>query len=50
LSTDDAVEQEETIGTTGGCAIGRQDVQQWVAEKFRQRQGWQTVRNSWVLL
>ncbi len=30
--------------------IGRQDVQQWVAEKFRQRQGWQTVRNSWVLL
>jgi len=30
--------------------IGRQVVQQWVAEKFRQRQGWQTVRNSWVLL
>jgi integrase len=30
--------------------IGRLDVQQWVAEKFRQRQGWQTVRNSWVLL
>jgi integrase len=30
--------------------IGRQDVQQWVAEKFRQRQGWQTVRNSWVLV
>ena len=30
--------------------ISRQDVQQWVAEKFRQRQGWQTVRNSWVLL
>jgi hypothetical protein len=30
--------------------IGRQDVQQWVGEKFRQRQGWQTVRNSWVLL
>ncbi len=30
--------------------IGRLDVQQWVADKFRQRQGWQTVRNSWVLL
>ncbi len=22
----------------------------WVADKFRQRQGWQTVRNAWVLL
>lgn len=30
--------------------IGRIDVQQWVAEKFRRGQGWQTVRNSWVLL
>ena len=30
--------------------VGRMDVQQWVAETFRQRQGWQTVRNSWVLL
>jgi integrase len=30
--------------------IGRVDIQQWVAGKFRQRQGWQTVRNSWVLL
>lgn len=30
--------------------IGRMDVQQWVAEKFRQGQGWQRVRNSWVLL
>jgi integrase len=30
--------------------IGRLDVQQWVADKFRQRQGWQTVRNSWTLL
>ena len=30
--------------------IGRLDIQQWVANKFRQRQGWQTVRNSWVLL
>ena len=30
--------------------IGRLDIQQWVAAKFRQREGWQTVRNSWVLL
>jgi integrase len=30
--------------------IGRLDIQQWVADKFRQRQGWQTVRNSWTLL
>jgi integrase len=30
--------------------IGRLDIQQWVANKFRQRQGWQTVRNSWTLL
>lgn len=30
--------------------IGRLDVQQFVAEKFRQRTGWQTVRNAWVLL
>jgi integrase len=30
--------------------IGRVDIQQWVADKFRRRQGWQTVRNSWVLL
>ena len=30
--------------------IGRMDIQQWVATKFQQRQGWQTVRNSWVLL
>ena len=26
------------------------DIQQWVADKFRQHQGWQTVRNSWILL
>lgn len=26
--------------------IGRMDVQQWVAAKFRQGHGWQTVRNS----
>jgi hypothetical protein len=30
--------------------ISRMDIQQWVADKFRQRQGWQTVRNAWVLL
>jgi Phage integrase, N-terminal SAM-like domain len=30
--------------------IGRQDVQQWVADRFRQKLGWQTVRNSWMLL
>jgi integrase len=30
--------------------IGRADAQQWVADKFRRGQGWQTVRNSWVLL
>jgi integrase len=30
--------------------IGRQDVQQWVADKFKQQSGWQTVRNAWTLL
>jgi integrase len=30
--------------------IGRQDVQQWVADKFKQQSGWQTVRNAWRLL
>jgi integrase len=30
--------------------IGRQDVQQWVADRFRQGIGWQTVRNAWTLL
>jgi len=30
--------------------IDRLAIQQWVAEKFRQRCGWQTVRNSWVML
>lgn len=29
--------------------VGRADIQQWVAGKFRQGQGWQTVRNSWTL-
>jgi integrase len=30
--------------------IDRLAIQQWVAEKFRHGAGWQTVRNSWVLL
>jgi integrase len=30
--------------------IERLAIQQWVATKFVQRTGWQTVRNSWVLL
>ena len=28
----------------------RRAIQQWVADKFRQGTGWQTVRNAWVLL
>jgi integrase len=30
--------------------IERLAIQQWVAKKFVQKTGWQTVRNSWVLL
>ena len=30
--------------------ISRIDIQQWVAERVRKKQGWQTVRNAWVLL
>jgi Phage integrase, N-terminal SAM-like domain len=30
--------------------IERLVVQQWIAERFRQGQGWQSVRNAWVLL
>lgn len=30
--------------------IGRQDIQQWVADRFKQQLGWQTVRNAWTLL
>jgi integrase len=30
--------------------IERLAIQQWVADKFRQDTGWQTVRNAWVLL
>jgi len=28
--------------------VERLAIQQWVAEKFARRTGWQTVRNSWV--
>jgi hypothetical protein len=30
--------------------IGKLDLQQFVADKFRQQAGWQTVRNAWPLL
>jgi integrase len=30
--------------------INRQAIQGWVADKFRQGTGWQSVRNAWVLL
>jgi len=30
--------------------IGRQDIQQWVADRFKRQLGWQTVRNAWTLL
>src|SRR5687767_4917444 len=30
--------------------MDRLAIQQWVADKFRQGTGWQTVRNAWVLL
>jgi len=30
--------------------IGKLDVQQFVADKFRQQAGWQTVRNAWTPL
>jgi integrase len=30
--------------------IERLAIQKWVADKFRQGTGWQTVRNAWVLL
>jgi integrase len=30
--------------------IGKLDVQQFVADKFRQQLGWQTVRKAWTLL
>ncbi len=30
--------------------IGKLDVQQFVADRFRQQAGWQTVRNAWTLL
>lgn len=30
--------------------IERLAIQQWVAEKFAKKTGWQTIRNSWILL
>jgi integrase len=30
--------------------ITKSDVQQWIADRFRQKQGWQTIRNAWTLL
>ena len=30
--------------------IDRLAIQQWVADRFRQGVGWQSVRNAWVLL
>jgi integrase len=32
------------------CDITKLDVQQFVAEKFRQGLAWQTVRNTWIIL
>jgi integrase len=32
------------------CDIAKQDVQQFVTEKFRQKLAWQTVRNAWIVL
>jgi integrase len=32
------------------CDISKVDVQQFVAEKFRQGLAWQTVRNCWIIL
>lgn len=32
------------------CDIAKQDVQQFVTEKFRQGLAWQTVRNAWIVL
>ena len=37
-------------GSGGCCDIDRLAIQQWVADKFRQKTGWQSVRNAWVLL
>lgn len=32
------------------CDITKLDIQQFVAEKFRQGRAWQTVRNAWIVL
>jgi integrase len=38
------------LRSTGSVTWTRLAIQQWVANKFRQGTGWQTVRNAWVLL
>jgi integrase len=30
--------------------LSKQDVQQWVTDRFKRQLGWQTVRNAWTLL
>jgi len=32
------------------CDITKLDIQQFVADKFRQGLAWQTVRNAWIVL
>src|SRR5207237_4851209 len=32
------------------CDITKMDIQQFVADKFRQGRAWQTVRNAWIVL
>lgn len=32
------------------CDVSKLDVQQFVAEKFRQNLAWQTVRNAWIVI
>jgi integrase len=32
------------------CGISKLDIQQFVADKFRQGLAWQTVRNAWIVL
>src|SRR6266699_5478420 len=32
------------------CDISKRDIQQFVADKFRQGLAWQTVRNAWIVL
>lgn len=53
----ESVEQEGSLTLLGWaagdkrlCDIAKQDVQQFVTEKFRQGLAWQTVRNAWIVL